>query len=195
MIGLILSGGQSSRMGTDKGLLPSANGLWIQHSYQLLASLNISVMVSVNEHQLGAYRKALPDTNFIVDEKGLEIGGPLKGLMSAHHQFPDEDIFVVACDLQLMQRNVLQALQTASLKNDRSVYVYLNGEQAEPLCGIYTSDALRQIDSWYRAGDLQRHGLISILQRLQISFLALPEDWQPFFENFNAPDDIKKMPL
>ncbi|PZF74534.1 molybdenum cofactor guanylyltransferase [Taibaiella soli] len=195
MFGLILSGGQSSRMGTDKGLLPSGNGTWIEHSYALLSSLNIPVKISVNEQQLAAYQKVVPGADFIIDEKELNIGGPLKGLMSAHHQFPGEDIFVLACDMQRMQPNVLRTLVSASLEKNHAAYIYQNGAQAEPLCGIYTAKAMQQIDSWYNANDLPKHGLISILLRLKIPFLSVPENWQPFFENFNSPDDIQKMPL
>ena len=153
------------------------------------------IKISVNEHQLDSYRKALPDADFIVDEKSLDIGGPLKGLMSAHHQFPGEDIFVLACDMQRMQPDILQALVAASLQENSAAYIYQNGEQPEPLCGIYTANALQQINAWYASGELRNHGLISVLRRLQISFLPLPEDRAPFFDNFNSPEDIKKLPL
>jgi len=182
-------------MGTDKGLLSSVDGIWMQNSYRLLASLPILVKISVNEQQLAAYRRALPEADFIVDEKELLAGGPLKGLMSAHHLFPDEDIFVLACDMQRMQSNVLEALYAAAFAENRPAYIYQNGTQVEPLCGIYTARALQQIDSWYATGSLQRHGLIAVLDRLEVSFLSLPEQWQPFFENFNSPEDLKKMPL
>lgn len=182
-------------MGTDKGLLPSATGVWVQHSYELLASLPIPVKISVNELQLQSYCKALPGKDVIVDETELNIGGPLKGLMSAHHQFPDEDFFVLACDMQQMQSNVLQALYSERLAKNNTAYIYQNGDQAEPLCGIYTVTALKQIDAWYTTGELLRHGLVGILHRLQVSLLPLPEEWEPFFENFNFPGDLKRMPL
>jgi hypothetical protein len=51
MIGLILCGGQSSRMGMDKGLLQFNGISWAQSAANKMAELNIPVYLSIAKHK------------------------------------------------------------------------------------------------------------------------------------------------
>jgi molybdenum cofactor guanylyltransferase len=51
MLGIVLCGGQSSRMGTDKGLMVNEARTWAQTAVDKLTTLLIPVKISVNEKQ------------------------------------------------------------------------------------------------------------------------------------------------
>ena len=55
MLGLILCGGQSQRMGSDKGLMKLHEKSWAQLAADKLAAAGIPVKLSVNEQQLSLY--------------------------------------------------------------------------------------------------------------------------------------------
>src|SRR5215212_9639839 len=99
MIGVILAGGQSTRMGRDKGLLKQNDVTWSEIAASKLALLQIPVFCSVNQWQLEVYSKIFLAGNLIVDDECIFVKGPLLGLLSIHQKFPDEDVLVLACDM------------------------------------------------------------------------------------------------
>ncbi|MFD1467673.1 NTP transferase domain-containing protein [Hymenobacter caeli] len=104
--GLVLAGGRSERMRTDKGALRYHGAAdQRQHTAALLHEFCAGVRVSVRPDQadeLPAGLVPLPDT-FL----GL---GPLGGLLSAFRADPDAAWLVLACDLPLLTRTTLEFL-------------------------------------------------------------------------------------
>src|SRR5215210_5197976 len=99
MTGVVLCGGQSTRMGTDKGLLQLNGKTWVQHTSDKLSSLQIPVVVSLNKKQPDGYSKIFSSDKLIIDDESLSLKGPLLGLMSVHQQLKQEDLLVLACDM------------------------------------------------------------------------------------------------
>ncbi len=73
MLGIILCGGQSSRMGSDKGFLVNEAKTWAQSAYDKLATLNIPIKLSVNEKQFADYAKVFAAENLISDDTTVDI--------------------------------------------------------------------------------------------------------------------------
>src|SRR5688572_17949633 len=103
MLGIILSGGQSSRMGQDKGLLKLEAKTWAQTAIDKLSILNFPVKISVNRSQFSQYAEVFSPADLIEDNETLSLKGPLLGVLSAHVHYPDEDLFILACDMPLME--------------------------------------------------------------------------------------------
>src|SRR4051812_4885506 len=110
MRGVILCGGQSTRMGADKGLLKQGSLTWAELAAHKLSSLQIPVSLSVNKEQATIYSKIFSPDQLIIDNEALSIKGPLLGVLSAHQNFPDEDLVILACDMIEMSASVLQDL-------------------------------------------------------------------------------------
>lgn len=103
--GLVLAGGRSERMQTDKGALHYHGLDQRQHTAALLAEFCPDVRVSVRPDQaagLPAGLTALPDTF-----SGL---GPLGGILSAFQADPNAAWLVLACDLPFLSREMLEYL-------------------------------------------------------------------------------------
>ena len=180
-IGQVLCGGQSSRMGLDKGQLRYRGLSWAERAGSLLEQLHLPVYYSVNEKQLLTYPTHL---SFITDDTRVQAGGPLKGLLSAHLQHPQASIFVLACDLRDMELPPLAHLQ--ALHQENTVTIFTNDGQDEPLAGIYPAACLAA----RYAQPLSRHSMKAALQHLPVQRLVLPSKWEAAFANFNAPSDI-----
>ncbi|MDQ2794101.1 MAG: NTP transferase domain-containing protein, partial [Bacteroidota bacterium] len=103
--GLVLAGGRSERMQTDKGALHYHGLDQRQHTAALLAEFCPDVRVSVRPDQAGelpAGLTALPDTFLNL--------GPLGGILSAFQADPNAAWLVLACDLPFLTRHTLEYL-------------------------------------------------------------------------------------
>jgi molybdenum cofactor guanylyltransferase len=187
MLGLILCGGQSTRMGTDKGLILHDTFIWATTAANKLASLGIPVVFSINSTQETDYKKNLPAEELIKDNSNLTIKGPLTGLLSAHLINPNENIFVLACDLLQMQTHLLQELLLASVTQPAfDAYLFKNENEYEPLCGIYKATALNGIYTLYQQHSLSRHSMKFALEHLNVFSIPVKEQNLTFFKNFNT---------
>lgn len=101
--GLVLAGGKSQRMGTDKSELTYHTLPQREHVTQLLAGLCKEVFTSVRANQ-----KTTKEEATIVDTfTGL---GPFGAILSAFRERPEAAWLVVACDLPLLDKTALQNL-------------------------------------------------------------------------------------
>jgi molybdopterin-guanine dinucleotide biosynthesis protein A len=148
MLGVILCGGKSSRMGSDKGLLKLHAGTWAQTAVEKLKSLQMSVVLSVNCSQYKDYSPIFTIEQLVKDDEGLDVHGPLSGVLSVHLKYPQEDLFVLACDMPLMEKKVLvQLLESYQQNMSYDAFVFTNEGEPEPLCAIYRANGLAQIYS------------------------------------------------
>ncbi|MGC4232719.1 MAG: molybdenum cofactor guanylyltransferase [Niabella sp.] len=190
MIGLILCGGLSSRMGSDKGLLKTETTNWALEATNKLIGLNIPIKVSINSLQQEAYKDALPDTEFITDNVALPVRGPLLGLLSAHIAYPTEDILALACDMPLMTSFLLKELYRTYKQQQADSFLYSNNGEPEPLCAIYTTSALQKIIAMLQQGKLVKFSMKFTLDHLNCFMLPIPEENKKYFHNFNAHADL-----
>ncbi|MGC4102107.1 molybdenum cofactor guanylyltransferase [Ferruginibacter sp.] len=191
MTGIILCGGQSSRMGTDKGLLHYEAKTWAQTALEKMNVLNIPVKISVNLQQQPEYEKVFAPQMLIADDASLDLKGPLLGVLSAHLQNSAEDLFILACDMPLMEPGLLKELFALYQQSKKyEVFIYTNNKEPEPLCGIYTSQALKKIVTMLRQDKLVRHSMKFVLSQLVVCEIALQENQKTAFRNFNAHAEL-----
>jgi molybdopterin-guanine dinucleotide biosynthesis protein A len=189
MLGIVFCGGKSLRMGRDKGLIPLSDKNWAMFAAEKLHVLNIPVRISINAGQLESYKVFFPEESLLLDQELLGIGGPLLGLLSAHVLHPNEDLFVLACDLPLMKEILLQKLiSVAGLLSDFDAFVFTREGELEPLCAIYRSTGLRKILNELHVNGLSKFSMKSVLSMLQVYELAVSRADQDAFQNFNTHD-------
>lgn len=103
--GLVLAGGKSTRMGSDKGRLNYRDRPQQEYLHGLLKELCEEVYLSIREEQ----RKDIPETlKTLVDEDRYR--GPFNGILTAHGRYPEVAWLVLACDLPLMNLESLREL-------------------------------------------------------------------------------------
>jgi len=144
LVGAVLCGGQSKRMGTDKGLILSNEKPWALILFGKLKKINLQSLISINISQKDAYLSYFKETDLVIDH--VAIPGPLNGLMSIHDKYPNSDLLLLACDMVNMQQGTLETLISAYTNNPGfEFYAYHNQQFWEPLCAIYTAKGLKEI--------------------------------------------------
>lgn len=193
MLGVVLSGGQSSRMGTDKGLIRFETGNWAQAAAQKLAVLGLPVIVSVNATQYDTYATFFPDTPLIKDNAAWQLNGPLLGIVTVHAAFPQQDLFVLACDMPLMEQAVLQQLLAAWNGSGKEACAFTRHDQPEPLCAIYSAAALGRILAQHLHQPLPCFSMKYLLVQLDAVYLPVQPQQEKAFRNFNAQAELNGM--
>ena len=191
MLGVILCGGQSSRMGSDKGLLKLEANTWAQTAIDKMTTLNFPVKISVNSKQYNDYAAVFPSTDLVTDDATLSLKGPLLGVLSSHLKFPDEDLFILACDMPLMEPSLLNKLYTQYQQEPSfNAYVFTNEGEPEPLCGIYKAKGLSLILDILISGKLFKHSMKFMLDHLNVKAIPATDEQKKFFRNFNAHAEL-----
>lgn len=132
--GLVLTGGQSSRMKTDKAMLSLQGKTQLQRTAELLKPFCDQVFISTRPEQ----RDKKETSNFpIIEDRFLQFG-PLSGILSAQMHTPESAWLVTACDLPFLNSNALEMLikKRNSFKL-ATTYKSSSDGMPEPLCAIY----------------------------------------------------------
>lgn len=120
-LGVILAGGQSSRMGQDKALLRRNQESMHSFCQQLLNRAGISdIVTSANEQQNPALFSASAPHDTVTDR--IKNAGPLGGIFSVIEQYRPKALLILPVDLPLINSDVIQQLKTAGQLSQKACY-------------------------------------------------------------------------
>ncbi|WP_247233829.1 molybdenum cofactor guanylyltransferase [Telluribacter sp. SYSU D00476] len=190
--GLVLSGGESRRMGQDKGLLTTDQKPWVVQAARLLESLYLPVTVVVREAQLEPYSELVQPPIELVMDADLSIGGPLKGMLTVHQLYPNHDWLVLPCDMPDMTAGILSNLIDFYKANpDCTAWAFRDEARWQPLPGIYSAQLLSHLLEKLHKDELRQTGLKQILEEGYTGEMPVLEDFKPAFQNYNSPTDLE----
>ena len=191
MLGVVLCGGQSTRMGSDKGLLKLHANTWAQTAIDKLNNFQLSVIISVNKNQYEGYSSIFSPQLLVTDDDSLQMNGPLCGVLSVHLKYPADDMLILACDMPLMETDLIKELLLHYKEQPAcDAFIYTNDGEPEPLLGIYKAKGLATIHHLYKTSQLPRHSMKYMLEHIKTCSLVLPADKKQCFRNFNAHAEL-----
>lgn len=174
--GLILMGGQSSRMGTDKAFVEYKNQTLLDHCLNLLKSVTTEVYLSVNAAQFEVLHKY---HNCIQDK--YPDKGPMGGILSALDTL-DNDFIVVAVDMPEINQSVLSNL----ISNGPKVRAYLNPQNRwEPLPSFWPKTIKKRLLKHFSSDQLSINSFLKLHGQAVISDVN-----SGTFKNLNSPNDL-----
>lgn len=185
MTGAVLAGGQSTRMGTNKALLPFGGGRIIELLLQTLRPLFPELAIVAND--ASAYR----DLGVPVWPDRIPGRGALGGIHAAvaNSRFPQT--FCIACDMPCATGGVIAYLQR--LAPDYDAVVPRTAAGYEPLHAVYGKTCLPTMESLLGAGRLRIDELFPLVRARMVEEHELrPID--PLlrsFINLNTRDDLE----
>ena len=182
--GLVLAGGRSSRMGSDKAALLHPDGrTLLRRCCDLLFEAGCeSVAVSLRHDQ--ELPSGIEDCEIVRDPEGESLG-PIAGMVSGMRLHPGADWLVLACDLPRLDVETLSNL-IASRRDGETFLSYQSEFDGlpEPLCALYTHGALPVLEQ-AQADDLRCPRKILIRNECRL----LDPVAARALENANTPED------
>ncbi|TGL97835.1 molybdenum cofactor guanylyltransferase [Leptospira barantonii] len=186
-IGLILCGGNSSRMGTDKGLLVTDGKTWVQRRMETLSPFVERSLISVRKEQKSSYLEV--DSSFEFVEDLYQNQGPISGILSAHLLDTTADYLVLACDMPVLENSILDRLiEVYRQFPEKQAYAWKVDGKTEPFPAIYKAELLKKT---FREWNIQEsvHSPSRTLENAQTHWIV-DEDFTKSFINFNTPKEI-----
>jgi len=180
--GLVLAGGKSTRMGTDKASLIRGGETQLARAVALLNDSVERVFISTRAQQSDDPLRR----NFerIVDK--YENLGPIAGILSAMDENPSVSWLVLACDLPNVDATTIEFLLVhASAEHPATAYRSVHDGLPEPLCAIYRPEIRATIDDFVARGfNCPRKILINS------PTLMLEQSDPDALHNVNSPGDL-----
>lgn len=181
--GVLLAGGRSARMGTDKALLAFAGEPLWRRGQRVLTSLFSRVLIAGDRLDL-----ATPEIPCYPDQyPGSALGGLATALTHASRDW----ICVLPCDLPFPS----PALLTALLENRAGAQAVVprTPHGSEPLVACYHRDCLPVVIDQLERGHLRLTDLLGLLATRFLGPQELPPGWRRALRNLNAPGDLKAL--
>jgi len=182
---VLLAGGESRRMGTDKAtFLFRGKPLW-QVQLDLLRELRpAEILLSARSDP--DWRPA--DVEFVADEPPSR--GPLSGVAASLGRIRTRHLLTLAIDMPFMSEKYLRSL-CDQIEPQRGVLPMIGG-RAEPLAAIYPEGARVDLVAALSGLDFS---LQTVTQRLvaagKLQPVSVEKEDQDFFRNINEPADLK----
>jgi len=186
VLGVVLVGGASRRMGTDKAWVPYLGKPLALHMAEMLRAACDQVALVGGPVERGYDRLGLP---WWPDAPGLAGAGPLAGLLTALQIAPA--ILLVACDLPHLDVQILRRLLAAS--GQAPVAIPQISGRIEPLAAVYRRAAIPVGLASLAIGSGRMSDLLGVSGARLVpgECLGTPQELAFAFHNVNSPNDLE----
>ena len=161
---ILLAGGDSTRMGQDKTMLPIDGQPMIKHVYEQLQPHFFQTLVSSSNASLHDFLGA----TVVADD--VAGRGPLAGIASALKASASNVNFVLACDMPEVDAGLIRAMLRQVGDYD-AVVPKVGPELYEPLFAVYKKSALPAIEQVLQSGS---NRVIDCFDRCRVKYIDLP---------------------
>lgn len=188
MLGVVMAGGASRRMGFDKRNFEFSGRSLVERSAQVLRPVCEEVVISMQPGEVWES----PSLRTIHDRRARS--GPLAGLESAleEAQTAAATVFLLACDLPHVGTSVVRhVLDCAHESKEYAAAVPTIEGRTQPLCALYRGTAMNAVRCLLEEGKRAMHDLLDSLPVLEVPLgPSLPFYRPDLFHNLNEPDDL-----
>ncbi len=151
--GLVLAGGQGSRMGgRDKGLVPYRGKPLVDHVIERLAPQVDELLISANRN-LDEYARR---GHRVVSDTLPDFQGPLAGVLAGLQAASHEWLLVVACDMPHLPADLAQRLLGAGA--DAAIVVADDGARTHPAVMLLRTRLAEKLADYLASGKRSLHG-------------------------------------
>jgi len=180
LTGVILAGGKSTRMGSDKALLRLGGKFFLERIAGSLSPVADTVVISAGE--VGKYS----ELGFPVITDIHHDCGALGGIHAVLSQISTSRAFFISCDLPLVTEVACQRIADTVTGND--VVIGRCDGRIHPLFGIYNKNVLPVVERCLAVG---RYSVMSCLEELIVTVVDFSDPALMF--NINTPEDYRRL--
>lgn len=191
---IILAGGRSSRMGTDKALLPFTNtphSTFLTHLAATLSSLcDELLLVARDEEQAARYKVDAANVRIVTDK--VPDYGPLMGIYSGLSAIQAAKALIVAVDMPFVQPALVSLLLARASATAMTVPVVNAVPQV--LCAVYPRSLLPLIETSIAQGRRDPRSLLTSapVQYIDEAQLRVVDPQLRSFINVNTPEEWRE---
>lgn len=181
---VILAGGKSSRMGTDKALLEIDGKNFIKQLSEELSCFEEKLIARGTNSEIADISwPAIPD---IYPERG-----PIGGLHAALSRCESEALFCVSCDMPLIKSSLVKYICDFMQEEYDAVITQTEDGRIHPLCAVYRKSAADIFEQQMIMGN---NRLMSACDRMRAKYVTIDfeEGAQQLF-NVNTPKDYLEL--
>ena len=195
---IILCGGQSRRMGQDKGSMIIHNKPMIKHILSTLNhEINEAIIVLNDQDRITKYEEFIDSADYtyqvtFVEDK-IKNKGPLPGIMTGLENINSQYSLILPCDSPYVTKNYINAIFEEIDENYQAIVPYHDEDSklktSEPLHSIYNKNIIPQIEDLLENDILHIKGLI---EKIDTKFVLIDNKkiLKKEFRNLNRPEDI-----
>ena len=179
--GIVLTGGQSRRMGKDKSTLDFGGKKFTEHIIDVLKNVTNDIIIVGPKAEYKNFSGHFFEDIF--KDKG-PASGILTGLTESKHELN----LILSCDVPLIKSSLLTGLMQAY--NGEDALICGMDDQLHPLVGIYRKTCAKTIHKCIEKNNLK---LTSIFDELNVGSYNVPRIWQEQLMNINLPMQYEKL--
>lgn len=182
----ILAGGQSRRMGRDKGLVQLGARPMVEHVHRATQSVGHEVFVVTNQPEAYAFLGLRTVSD---QEPGR---GSLEGLRTALRGARTEHILVVACDMPFVRPELVAHLARKAGSADAVVPRFQG--QLQPFLALYNRSCLPAIERALAQNQLEVRAILRQFDRVEVEEpeLRAHDSEGISFYNVNTPEELER---
>ena len=195
---IILCGGQSRRMGQDKGSMIIQNKPMIKHLLSTLNNeINEVIIVLNNKERIDKYKQfiELEDYDYPITfvEDKIKNKGPLPGIMTGLEKIKSQYALILPCDSPFVTKKYINNIFSEINRDYQAIVPYHETENklktSEPLHSIYNKNIIPEIEDLIKQDSLHIKGLI---EKIETKFVLIDNKkiLKKEFRNLNRPTDI-----
>lgn len=177
---IILSGGKSSRMGTDKCDL--------MYDGESLLNLQIDKFkyIGIKDIIASGYRGKDCKVRVVKDDI---MKGPLSGMYVGLNVIENDRAFVISVDVPLVKIETIKKIIDFSFDRDLDITMLRHNGNREPLIGVYKKNLLNKIEAILLSDS---YSVMKLADMCKYEFLDIDDD-DRYFLNVNYKDDYDKL--
>ncbi|MFK5983122.1 MAG: molybdenum cofactor guanylyltransferase [Flavobacteriaceae bacterium] len=179
---IILAGGKSSRMGTDKGFVSYKNKPFVQHIIDVVRPLVNEIIIISNNPNYDIFGlKRFED--LVLD------AGPLAGIYTGLHYSESENNLVISCDVPLISSELLELLIT-EIDTTSEVIQLQSGDKKMPLIAIYKKSCEAKFSEALNLGERR---VRKALEQCEVKTIVIKKALEKHTANINTKEDLKEI--
>jgi molybdenum cofactor guanylyltransferase len=186
---IILAGGDSRRMGSDKTNLLLGEQTLLQHVIVTMQQIFPDVIVSVRQPRPEIDLRQVCDEQ---PDEGMPGGGPLAGLVSCLGRIATPWAFAVACDMPFVEPALVEWL--GKFRSTYQAVVPVVRGHPQPLAAYYAGSCLASMRESLAMHDKSLRGALQMLHVCYVDEAGLL-DTDPQLRSFfdlDTPQDVEK---
>jgi len=179
---IVLAGGKSSRMGTDKGFIDLNGRSFMARIVETVEPFVNKIIIVSSDPNYDVFNKKR-----VVDI--IPDSGPLAGIFSGLFYSESEVNLVLSCDVPLINDVVLNTL-IEGYDTESDVTQLQSNERTMPLIALYKKQCMHPCLEALKKGERR---LTKVVAQLKTKTIALESSLTPLVRNINTVDELKEI--